>query len=146
MRFKLQIDEARAAYESDDIEIDECPIVAEGGGDGVWVAAWVWVRGAEDDEAEDEVAEDTEPWSVLVLDRRGDFVCLIPISHTYAPLDGPDGLTEWLIRTQTQLTDRERALLAAATQKRLLRLLEENSGVHMVTIENLKAFLIKGAG
>jgi len=36
------IEAARAKYASDDLEIDDSPMISEGDG-GAWVAAWVWV-------------------------------------------------------------------------------------------------------
>ncbi|TJY57142.1 hypothetical protein E4T66_17170 [Sinimarinibacterium sp. CAU 1509] len=46
----LHIEQARKDYCTDDIEIDDEPIVSVGDG-GVWVNAWVWVR---DEEVEGE--------------------------------------------------------------------------------------------
>lgn len=42
------IEQARAQYANDDLEIDDNPAISKGGdGDGVWVAAWVWVSDEE---------------------------------------------------------------------------------------------------
>lgn len=45
------IAQARAEYESDDIEIDDCPAVSRAY-DGTWVSAWLWVSDAEPSEDE----------------------------------------------------------------------------------------------
>lgn len=50
---------ARAAYGSDDIEIDDNAIVSRGD-DGAFVAAWVWVRFAEDEDSDEDEDEDED--------------------------------------------------------------------------------------
>lgn len=49
---------ARATYCSDDLEIDDAPVLSRGD-DGAWVQAWVWVPypDTEDDESDDESEE-----------------------------------------------------------------------------------------
>ena len=37
------IEKARDIYVSDEIEIDDCPLILRGGEDGTWVNAWVRV-------------------------------------------------------------------------------------------------------
>lgn len=56
--YAAEIDRARDDYamgSDDDIEIDDRPAVSAGD-DGVWIAAWVWVRfeNNPDDEEEDD--------------------------------------------------------------------------------------------
>jgi len=46
---ELTIEAARSNYASDDIEIDDLPMVAETADGGVWVSAWVWVPLEQDD-------------------------------------------------------------------------------------------------
>lgn len=59
---RYQIEAARAIYVSDDLEIDDNPEVnvAENGGDnGLWVSAWVWVYYDDDpDENADDLLDD----------------------------------------------------------------------------------------
>lgn len=50
---------ARAAYGSDDIEIDDNAIVSRGD-DGAFVAAWVWVRFEDDEDDEDDEEDETD--------------------------------------------------------------------------------------
>lgn len=46
------IQAARDNYASDDIEIDDTPLLSPGEG-GVWVSAWVWVPTADDEDDND---------------------------------------------------------------------------------------------
>lgn len=55
--FPGHIAQARESYASDDVEIDDAPEVSEAD-NGVWVAAWVWVR---DDEVTDYDSDDVCP-------------------------------------------------------------------------------------
>lgn len=43
---------------TDDLEIDDAPIVSEGGDPGAWVSAWVWVTDAEAGVERDEEDEE----------------------------------------------------------------------------------------
>lgn len=43
------IEEARAMYCDDDVEIDDTPLVSPTDDGGIWVAAWVYVKLGDDD-------------------------------------------------------------------------------------------------
>ncbi len=40
------IEKARELYVTDEVEIDDRPLISEGGDPGRWVSAWVWVSDA----------------------------------------------------------------------------------------------------
>ena len=51
-RIAKAITQARAQYANDDCEIDDTPAVSIADGEGIWVAAWVWVSDPEIDGGE----------------------------------------------------------------------------------------------
>lgn len=61
---------ARAAYGSDDIEIDDNAIVSRGD-DGAFVAAWVWVPFAEDEDSDEDDDSDDETFEMDACENCG---------------------------------------------------------------------------
>lgn len=51
--YAADVQRARDEYATDDVEIDDEPDISEAE-NGVWVAAWVWVRALDADEIEEE--------------------------------------------------------------------------------------------